>query len=282
VAASAWRHRFFSQERAVRGVDSLANGRAPLFYPGTPGAAGARQRLVVPYGFCLRRHDFPFRFPRRTPMTARNILSSLLLAVAAGYSASAHAQVLDHLECFKVKDPGNFSALVDLQSTEYGTETGCKVKVKAKFYCVPSTKTVTDTTAPTEDIDGPPHFGPQVCYTIQSCPNDGPVGHEVTDQFGHRTLQNVKRKLVCAPAIAGAPPTTSTTTTTTTLLTCQTSSAEACLNSTSGACATCCSANADCSIACSDAVGAGCLFDLFNSPCAALANSAGCAQECCP
>lgn len=116
-----------------------------------------------------------------------------------------HAQVLDHLECFKVKDPGNYSAFVDLQSTEYGTQTDCKVKVKAKFYCVPSTKTVADTTAPEEDIDGPPHFGPQVCYTIQSCPDDGPTGHEVTDQFGHRTLQNVKRKLVCAPR-AGALP----------------------------------------------------------------------------
>jgi hypothetical protein len=210
-------------------------------------------------------------------MTARNILSSLLLAVAAGYSASAQAQVLDHLECFKVKDPGNYSAFVDLQSTEYGTESGCKVKVKAKFYCVPSTKTVTETTAPTEDIDGPPHFGPQVCYTIQSCPDDGPAGHEVTDQFGHRTLENVKRKLVCAPAIAGAPPTT-----TTTLPTCQIFSGEACSNSTGGACAACCSANAACSTPCNDAVGAGCLFDLLNAACSAGANEAGCVEECCP
>jgi hypothetical protein len=46
-----------------------------------------------------------------------------------------------HLECFKIKDALNLKGIVDLESPQLGVDAGCRIQ-KAKYYCVPATKSV--------------------------------------------------------------------------------------------------------------------------------------------
>jgi hypothetical protein len=128
---------------------------------------------------------------------------AVLVIVTA--AASAHAAVNDHLKCYKVKDALNLAAVVDLNSPQFGLEAGCKVS-KAKFFCVPATKTVVSaedkkTHVPITPLPvGGPDPGDRVCYKVK-CPEPFPPDTQVTDQFGTRTVTKFKTSLLCTPAV---------------------------------------------------------------------------------
>ena len=130
-----------------------------------------------------------------------------LLAVAAG---RAPAQIADHLECYKVKDPLKLEAFVDLDSPQFGLAPNCKVG-KAKFFCAPAEKTVlsavdkaTDLPITPLPITGP-NAGDRICYKVK-CPEPFPPDQPATDQFGTRTLTKFKTQLLCTPAVKGGVP----------------------------------------------------------------------------
>ena len=152
------------------------------------------------------------------------------------HAGPAHAQVADHLKCYKVKDPLKLRGTVDLDTPQFGVDPGCRIS-KAKLFCVPATKTnVAVTNKAKEPITPSPVTGPdpgdRICYTV-TCPT-AVADQEVTDQFGTRTVEKLKASLVCTPAVKG--------TTTTTMPGCRT-----CWISVSDICtATFCSSNDDC------------------------------------
>lgn len=133
--------------------------------------------------------------------------AAALLAAAAG---RAQAQIPDHLECYKIKDPVKLQAFVDLDSPQFGVAPNCTVG-KAVFFCGPTAKTVlsavdekTRTPIVPLPFSAPPAAEDRVCYKLK-CPAPALVPDQtVTDQFGTRTLGKFKRSLLCTPAVKGA------------------------------------------------------------------------------
>jgi hypothetical protein len=133
----------------------------------------------------------------------------LLVAPAVG-----RAQLEDHLKCYKVKDPVKLTGFVDIDSTQFGLEAGCKIK-PGKFFCVPVTKTVvaaedrtTGSPITPLPVAAPPAPGDRMCYKIK-CPLNAIASQEITDQFGTRTLTEArpgagfKPFILCTPAAKG-------------------------------------------------------------------------------
>jgi len=153
------------------------------------------------------------------------VLLRVLLVVAStalALATPAVAQVPDHLKCYKVRDPLQLSGTVDLDSPQFGVDTGCKIlQGIPPLFCVPATKTVVEVRdrATGQPITPLPISGPdpgdRLCYKLK-CDAPSPPDIQVTDQFGTRTLSGLRAKLLCTPAVKGGPPTTTTTTTTTT------------------------------------------------------------------
>jgi hypothetical protein len=138
----------------------------------------------------------------------RFALAALLIGLPA---SSTVAQVPDHLECYKVRDPAakaHYTA--DLSaSPPLPPASGCRIRVPAKLVCVPTAKTNVQPAPPGGGGSGT--SSAFACYTAK-CPVDALPALPATDQFGARTVQPTRTKLLCAPL---APPTTTTTTTTT-------------------------------------------------------------------
>jgi hypothetical protein len=139
---------------------------------------------------------------------ARSLAIAVLLLVTTAASAHAQAQN-DHLKCYKVKDALKLAAVVDLNSPQFGLEAGCKVS-KAKFFCVPATKTVISavdkaTGLPITPLPvSGPDAGDRICYKVK-CPIVVPIpDQQVTDQFGTRTITKFKASYLCTPAVKGA------------------------------------------------------------------------------
>lgn len=152
---------------------------------------------------------------RRTWVVIAGLVSSVSLASVAS------AQTFDHLKCYKMKDPHNFTAIANLapfQNPPFPVEPGCKIKVKGLEFCIPVTKTlVPGGNAPSAPVTGQALANDFICYTVR-CPKPPtaipPV--LVSDQFGSRTLQKFTASRICTPAIKGLPSTTTTTASTTT------------------------------------------------------------------
>jgi hypothetical protein len=140
----------------------------------------------------------------------------LLAAVLLALPATARAQVADHLECYKIKDPVRLAAVVDLDAPQFGLEAGCQVK-RARMFCVPAENTVisakdkaTGNPITPLSVSGP-NPGDRICYKVK-CPLPFPPDTQVTDQFGTRTVTGLKPFLLCAPAVEGGVPPTPTPT----------------------------------------------------------------------
>jgi len=100
-----------------------------------------------------------------------------------------------------------------MNAPQFNVEPGCKIG-KAKFFCVPATKTFVSAndkaTKPPTPIGAPlPVYAPdstvdRICYKAK-CPEPVvPPDSNVTDQFGNRTLTKFKTKMICTPAVKGA------------------------------------------------------------------------------
>lgn len=136
----------------------------------------------------------------------RFLLAIGLVAVFGAGTAHAQPQSLDHLKCYKIKDPANFSATVTLEAlqTQFGLE-DCEMKGKAQYFCVPVDKTVTaykDKTKP--PLNGMSFVGQKldedrICYKLK-CPKVAIPDILVSDQFGTRTVGKFAPVLLCTPA----------------------------------------------------------------------------------
>jgi len=136
------------------------------------------------------------------PTIVATLVLSLILA------APGRAQIADHLKCYQITDPLNLAAVVDLDSPQFGVEAGCKVS-KAKFFCVPTRKTVVSamdkkTKQPITPLPvSGPDPGNRICYNV-TCPKDVIPDREVVDQFGIRSLSKLRVAILCTPACTQA------------------------------------------------------------------------------
>lgn len=134
------------------------------------------------------------------PITRLPVLGLVLAAT------SAPAQVADHLQCFKLKDPVALKAVADFDSAQLGLAAGCKVS-KTALFCVPADTTILSASDHGQPLVPLPHAGPEaatrrVCYKVK-CPSVTLPDPVVTDQFGTRTLSKLRTAMVCAPAASG-------------------------------------------------------------------------------
>jgi hypothetical protein len=121
----------------------------------------------------------------------------------------------DHLMCYKMKDPARVRGVVDLDSRRFGLEEGCGLK-SARLLCVPGSATVRQANVePLLEVGGSTLDDDRLCYRVR-CAEPFPPSQEMTDPFGHRTLEKLRPRLLCTPAVKGVPTTTTTSTTTTT------------------------------------------------------------------
>lgn len=141
----------------------------------------------------------------RVPLLAGAAAALLLLA------GVAHGQIPDHLKCYSITDPLQLKGLVDLESPQFGLKPGCKIG-RAKFFCVNAAKLVieaidaaTGAAIVPSPLVGSPVPVDQICYPIR-CQEPFPPDQDVTDQFGRRTVQKLRPKLLCGPARKGPPP----------------------------------------------------------------------------
>jgi hypothetical protein len=145
----------------------------------------------------------------------RPISRALAIALVLYSAAPALAQVADHLQCYKVKDPqAKTEYTADLNGLTVAP--GCTIKVPAKLACVPTVKSNVVPPAPETGGSGTPNVS--FCYKVK-CPKATLPAVNGTDQFGQRIVSPVATQFVCAP-VELAPVTTTTlepTTTTTTL-----------------------------------------------------------------
>ena len=145
----------------------------------------------------------------------RRFSPALAIALTLFCGAPAFAQIDDHLQCYKVKDPQAKSVYTaDLDGLTVAP--GCMIKVPAKLACVPASKSNVNPPAPEAGGTGTPNVS--FCYKVK-CPKAALPALSGVDQFGRRTVSPVTTKYVCAP-VEAAPVTTTTlepATTTTTL-----------------------------------------------------------------
>lgn len=112
--------------------------------------------------------------------------------------------MVDHLKCYKVKDPNKLNGLVDLTSPQFGVEPGCTIS-KTKKFCVPVKKAVTSASVNGAQIVPAPVAGQNlvddyVCYKILCKTTPPPASAKVEDQFSTRTFTKFKPLEVCVPA----------------------------------------------------------------------------------
>ncbi len=71
------------------------------------------------------------------------IIGILLIGIAI--PTASHAQLFDHMTCYKVRDSVKFKATVALDALQdqFDLPGECTVKGKAALFCVPTEKTVT-------------------------------------------------------------------------------------------------------------------------------------------
>ena len=133
--------------------------------------------------------------------------------VALVGAVPVHAQgVLDHLMCFRMQDPLQIHAAVDMIADlqpEF-TEKGCTL-VKPIEFCVPATKTNVQPPPTVPNLIGQPLHDDYICYLAKCAGSPNPSDKNVTDQFGTRLEKGYKPFTICvparkAPALSGGQP----------------------------------------------------------------------------
>lgn len=132
----------------------------------------------------------------------KRLAIALVAMVVGGYGAVANAQgVLDHMMCYKMKDPLRLATSVDMLTDlqpEFAQK-GC-VLIKPIEFCVPATKTNVQPSPLNPNIVGQPLDTDYVCYKAK-CPNLIPPPVKiVADQFGRRQEVRYKPTKICVPA----------------------------------------------------------------------------------
>jgi hypothetical protein len=166
-------------------------------------------KLIV--GCSALRNANPGRHrPDRKEDLMQRIAIAAMVLLTTTFAAPANAQVDDHLQCYRVKDPTKLDALVDLDSPQFGLAPDCRIG-KTMFFCVPALKTVLSavdkgTKPPTTITPVPitgPNAGDRICYKAR-CPFPVQSNNQVTDQFGTRSITRFATTMLCTPAFKGA------------------------------------------------------------------------------
>jgi hypothetical protein len=136
----------------------------------------------------------------------------LLLVLAAGGASAQIIPVYDHLKCYQIRDfrtPGLFYAdLIPEQMPPFAAELGCRIKTRAKFFCIDVQKNPVGTPTPPLHVVGQ-KAQDYLCY-ILSCPKPTPMPTPsliVMDQFGQGPIVVKQPKYLCAPAFKVPSPT---------------------------------------------------------------------------
>ena len=79
-------------------------------------------------------------------------------------------------------------------------EPGCRIKARAKFLCVATTKTGVTPTPPGGGPTTPGAAGKFLCYRMKCPPHAQTPGQSLNDQFGTRVGTAVVSQMLCAPA----------------------------------------------------------------------------------
>jgi len=118
-----------------------------------------------------------------------------------------------------LKDAQKFKGIVTLDALQdqFDLPGSCKIKGKAKLFCVPAAKTVNEfivgkQPGQLQQVPGPDVIPDRICYKVK-CPVPQVTSELVSDQFGSRQLAGFKPFLLCTPAVKGLPPTSTTSTT---------------------------------------------------------------------
>ena len=109
----------------------------------------------------------------------------------------------NHLQCYKMRDGHKFKAIVDLDSPQFGLADGCKVKGKAKYFCVPAVKTVREINGQAPSllpVTGGELDRDYFCY-MTKCKVQPPAAQIAADQFAERNIGLIKTSMMCVPAI---------------------------------------------------------------------------------
>jgi hypothetical protein len=123
------------------------------------------------------------------------------IAGALALTAPAFAQTLDHLACYKVKDPvakGSFTVTV----TNAAVSSKCTVKTPARFACFESEAAGFSPTPPGTPVT-PGAARNFICYTAK-CPKPFPADTQMSDEVGgQRVIRFKMTTLLCSPASRG-------------------------------------------------------------------------------
>jgi hypothetical protein len=134
----------------------------------------------------------------------RQLVKAVMLTAAmwAAWLPSAHAQgKLDHLFCYRMKDPLTIRTTVDMLADlqpEF-TQKGCRL-LKAVEFCVPASKANVNPLPPNPNIVGQPLQDDYICYLAECRNPTQPADKVVADQFGRRIERNYRPVKVCVPA----------------------------------------------------------------------------------
>lgn len=166
------------------------------------------------------------------------------LSVAA-MPAQAQSGPYDHYKCYRVKDSAKFLASVDLTAfqQQFNVDPQCRVKGKARVFCVPVIKDVLSLVYPKNStltpvvMPGQDLLEDRLCYKIK-CPASAVIAsEEVQDQFGTRKIGKFKATMLCTNAIKTS---FTTTTTSTTIVTTTTTLPQGCSLDAAGQCSGTC------------------------------------------
>jgi hypothetical protein len=132
---------------------------------------------------------------------------AVLVGVAVAAEAAAQTHELDHLLCYRMRDPLTAEAKFDLLARlqpEF-SRAGCWLMpdgddgVHSQF-CVPASKVVTDAAAHDPALGGPPLSADYACYRIECPEAHAPPDKIVEDQFGRRAVRFRAPVRLCVPA----------------------------------------------------------------------------------
>jgi hypothetical protein len=132
----------------------------------------------------------------------------LLLALYFGVALtaeSAYATSRDHLECRRIGDSNEETAVVDLTTLPFGLDADCTVRARAREVCVPASPDVF--AAGSENAGSVPAAEiaqERICYRID-CPRRALPPAVATDRFGTRRIALRGPRLFCTPVSLEAP-----------------------------------------------------------------------------
>ncbi|MCC6847358.1 MAG: hypothetical protein IT294_02565 [Deltaproteobacteria bacterium] len=127
--------------------------------------------------------------------------AAVLTLSVTSVAAAQLVPIFDHLKCYAIKDYAPKAVYkVDLlpeQRPPFNLETGCKVVVPAKLFCIDVAKQ--NAQPPPPGAAPGPKASDYLCYKL-ACPKQTLPTLLVNDQFGSRDVTVKPPKFLCAPA----------------------------------------------------------------------------------